>query len=150
MSDCPICQEFMHSSTSHVVFLKCGHAMHEACHQKYARDNYTCPVCQKVGVAIRVGCLTDVCMVQAMYDVTEVYAAMDQYCSTHPVPEPYKGRGACVCCQYCSNSTMPAVIFCNDCEKRSEVDYHFYLKCGHCRGYNTVLISRTLSNDDNS
>ncbi|KAJ3320995.1 hypothetical protein HDV06_004654 [Boothiomyces sp. JEL0866] len=36
-------------------------------------------------------------------------------------------------------------IYCNDCEKKSHAKFHFiYHKCGHCRGYNTKLISTQI------
>ena len=29
-------------------------------------------------------------------------------------------------------------IFCNDCEKKSKIKFHFYPICTECKSYNTV------------
>jgi len=30
-----------------VIFMRCGHPMHQACHNTYVKTNYICPVCNK-------------------------------------------------------------------------------------------------------
>jgi hypothetical protein len=46
-SDCPICGEYMFTSTSTVIFMPCGHCMHQKCQQQYIRTSYQCPTCLK-------------------------------------------------------------------------------------------------------
>ena len=46
-SDCPICGEYMFTSTSTVIFMPCGHCMHHKCHQQHIQTSYQCPTCLK-------------------------------------------------------------------------------------------------------
>jgi C4-type Zn-finger protein len=48
-SNCPVCSEWMHSSTLPCTRLRCGHFMHESCLNDYVRNshNYNCPVCSR-------------------------------------------------------------------------------------------------------
>lgn len=46
-ADCPICMQYLFTSTKPVVFMRCGHTMHSHCFDAYVTENYRCPLCQK-------------------------------------------------------------------------------------------------------
>ena len=47
ISDCPICYDDLHGSTTPIVKLKCGHTMHGQCITELIKSTYKCPVCKK-------------------------------------------------------------------------------------------------------
>ncbi|KAI9321053.1 zinc-ribbon-domain-containing protein [Dichotomocladium elegans] len=110
-SDCPICGEYMFTSTTPATFLRCGHAMHTTCFADYSRMAYQCPICLK-----------------SMADMSAYFDHLDRTLALQPMPAEY--------------SSTSSLIFCNDCEKRSEQQYHFFFrKCCHCSSFNTILLS---------
>ncbi|KAI8893541.1 zinc-ribbon-domain-containing protein [Globomyces pollinis-pini] len=113
-SDCPICGEYMFTSTSTVIFMPCGHCMHHKCHQQHIHTSYQCPTCLK-----------------SLADMTEYFRRIDLALTQHQMPVEYKDTYS--------------HIYCNDCEKRSHAKFHFiYHKCGHCKGYNTKLLTTVV------
>lgn len=46
-AECPVCLEFMFTSTTPVFYMRCGHPMHETCFREYAKTSYQCPYCAK-------------------------------------------------------------------------------------------------------
>ncbi|KAG2599902.1 hypothetical protein PVAP13_5KG488400 [Panicum virgatum] len=46
-TNCPICCDFLFTSSAAVRALPCGHFMHSACFQAYTCSHYTCPICCK-------------------------------------------------------------------------------------------------------
>ncbi|KAF5450906.1 hypothetical protein F2P56_031221 [Juglans regia] len=42
---CPVCSEFMFTSSTSVRILPCGHCIHAACFKEYTRSRSTCPSC---------------------------------------------------------------------------------------------------------
>jgi RING finger/CHY zinc finger protein 1 len=53
------------------------------------------------------------------------WESMDDLVSIQEMPEEYK---------------KSVMIICYDCEKKTEVPFHFFgLKCGECGSYNTAL-----------
>ncbi|XWS68841.1 hypothetical protein CRYUN_Cryun04dG0127500 [Craigia yunnanensis] len=46
-TNCPICCDFLFTSSESVRALPCGHFMHSACFQAYACSHYICPICSK-------------------------------------------------------------------------------------------------------
>ena len=45
MAECPICYECMNTRTTKK--LKCGHAFHKHCIDRWAQEQCTCPYCRK-------------------------------------------------------------------------------------------------------
>lgn len=108
-SNCPICHEFMFTSTKSVVFMNCGHAIHESCQKKLLRSNFQCPICLK-----------------SMVDLSGHYKEIDSYVNNLQIPDEYKDH--------------KTEILCNDCLKKSIVDFKFiYHKCSYCSSYNTSI-----------
>ncbi|KAI9275668.1 zinc-ribbon-domain-containing protein [Phascolomyces articulosus] len=67
---------------------------------------------------------------KSMTDMSDYFTFLDQELAQQTMPAEYK--------HFISH------IFCNDCEKRSETDYHFfYHKCCHCKSYNTTVLKTT-------
>ncbi|RZB91645.1 Zinc finger protein BRUTUS isoform C [Glycine soja] len=46
-TNCPICCDFLFTSSESVRALPCGHFMHSACFQAYTCSHYICPICSK-------------------------------------------------------------------------------------------------------
>lgn len=47
--NCPVCLEFLFTSTKSATVLKCGHTLHAHCQRMMLRKrNYNCPICSKV------------------------------------------------------------------------------------------------------
>ncbi|KAJ1678817.1 hypothetical protein EV182_003296 [Spiromyces aspiralis] len=117
--NCPICGEYLFTSTETVIFMKCGHAIHQQCFYKHAEHSYRCPICNK-----------------SLADMSSYFSQLDRMVASQPMPAEYANRRS--------------EIFCNDCELRSEVKYHFLChKCAHCGSYNTNLL-RTTGDGDGS
>ncbi|KAI9025760.1 zinc-ribbon-domain-containing protein, partial [Phycomyces nitens] len=120
-SDCPICGEYMFTSTAKVIFmashqyiyiydLPCGHCIHKHCYETYLQRAYQCPTCLK-----------------SLCNMKEYFNRLDQELQRQPMPVEYE--------HYLS------YIFCNDCEEKSIAKYHFfYHKCKHCKSYNTTVL----------
>ncbi|KAG0254064.1 hypothetical protein DFQ27_007073 [Actinomortierella ambigua] len=108
--DCPICGEYMFTSTSTVIFMPCGHCIHSKCHDAYIRTSYQCPTCWK-----------------ALADMSEYYAKVDQLMEQQPMPAEYASYYSIVLCNDCEVKTETAFHF-------------LYHKCGQCKGYNTKVL----------
>ena len=109
--DCPICGDYLFTSTHPVMFMLCGHAIHTGCFCKMEmRSSHQCPICQK-----------------SVRDMRWLYERLDEVLAVQQMPEEY--------------ANDRSLILCNDCEKRSETKYHFlYHKCQQCSSYNTKVI----------
>ena len=107
-SDCPICHEYMFTSTMAVVYMDpCGHAIHQHCFDEYVKHSYKCPNCSV-----------------SVINMEREFRILSQEIQEYRLPEPY-------CYWKCK-------VHCNDCRKKSMVDYHILgLCCQHCGSYNT-------------
>lgn len=116
-AECPICREFMFSSTTPAVYMRCGHSMHVTCFLRHARTSYRCPCCAK-----------------SLTDMTHYFERIGALLA------PRSGDAA-------GETRPLALVLCNDCEKKSLVAPHlFYHKCaagGGCASYNTRVL-RTM------
>lgn len=110
-SDCPICGEYLFTSTNTVVFLRCGHSMHYKCNQDYQQtSSYQCPTCFK-----------------SLRDMTDLFERLDAMLAQHQMPPEY--------------ANTISKIYCNDCEEKSDTKFHFlYHKCQKCGSYNTKVL----------
>ena len=106
--NCPICCEFLFDSLEAPQVLRCGHALHRSCLEKYvSHGGYTCPLC----------CVS-ICDMQPVWD------QWSDEIATTPMPPELSG------------TTIR--LFCNDCNEYSTAPYHFLgLKCGGCGSFNT-------------
>ncbi|KAI8328010.1 hypothetical protein BC941DRAFT_464017 [Chlamydoabsidia padenii] len=94
-SNCPLCAEYMFTSTTPVIVMKCGHAMHKSCYQAYLGSSaYQCPICKK-----------------SIREVTAYFQKLRQDLINQPMPKAYQHHRS--------------LVFCNDCEQKSDTPYHF-------------------------
>lgn len=112
-ANCPICTEYLQTSTDPVVFMRCGHTMHTKCLEKHTRTAYTCPLCHK--------CLTD---------MTDYYRELDKKIATEVIQPEYRNRKSHIMCYDCDHKTTV----------RFHLVFH---KCGNhqCGGYNTRVLA---------
>ncbi|TPX56923.1 hypothetical protein PhCBS80983_g04181 [Powellomyces hirtus] len=109
--DCPICGEYMFTSTSTVIFMPCGHCIHYSCHQTYIQTSYQCPTCFK-----------------SLSDMTDYFARIDTMLQHHTMPHEYAHMTSKLYCNDCEQrSTAPY--------------HFLYHACGECKGYNTKVLS---------
>ncbi|KAJ3136922.1 hypothetical protein HDU90_002488 [Geranomyces variabilis] len=108
--DCPICGEYMFTSTSTVIFMPCGHCIHYTCHQTYIQTSYQCPTCFK-----------------SLSDMTDYFARIDTMLAQHTMPAEYANMTSHLYCNDCEQRS----------DARYHFLYH---KCAHCKGYNTRVL----------
>ncbi|GMQ11342.1 hypothetical protein CsSME_00054002 [Camellia sinensis var. sinensis] len=109
-TNCPICCEFLFTSSATVRGLPCGHYMHSACFQAYACRNYICPICSK-----------------SMGDMAVYFGMLDALLATEELPEEYRDRLQDILCNDCER-------------KGTARFHWLYHKCGLCGSYNTRVI----------
>ncbi|KAK9063723.1 hypothetical protein SSX86_017595 [Deinandra increscens subsp. villosa] len=109
-TDCPICCDFLFSSSPVVRALPCGHFMHSACFQAYACTHYICPICSK-----------------SMGDMSVYFGMLDALMASEVLPEDYRNRRHDILCNDCD-------------KKGSAPFHWLYHKCGSCGSYNTRVI----------
>eukprot|EP00899_Mesostigma_viride_P010207 jgi/Mesvir1/19188/Mv11510-RA.1 len=108
-SNCPLCHDYLFTSTAPVKSLPCGHLMHSACFQMYTRERYTCPICTK-----------------SLGDMTMYFGMLDALLDAEKLPEEYANRTQEILCNDCAKpSTCPF--------------HFVYHKCCHCGSYNTKV-----------
>ncbi|KAJ3411385.1 hypothetical protein HDV05_002310 [Chytridiales sp. JEL 0842] len=109
-SDCPICGEYMFTSTTTVIFMPCGHCIHYKCHQEYIQTSYQCPTCFK-----------------SLANMTEYFKRIDAMLAQHQMPPEYANTQSFIYCNDCEKK----------CYAKFHFLYH---KCTGCQGYNTKVL----------
>ncbi|KAH7853078.1 hypothetical protein Vadar_033009 [Vaccinium darrowii] len=117
-TNCPICCEFLFTSSATVRSLPCGHFMHSTCFQAYACRNYVCPICSK-----------------SMGDMAVYFGMLDALLATEELPEEYRDRVQDMLCNDCEH-------------KGTARFHWLYHKCGSCGSYNTRVIKGESMNTD--
>eukprot|EP00918_Siedleckia_nematoides_P022111 GHVU01047581.1.p1 GENE.GHVU01047581.1~~GHVU01047581.1.p1 ORF type:complete len:260 (-),score=36.23 GHVU01047581.1:167-946(-) len=112
-NSCPVCLEDLFASTSTVVMLKCGHAIHAACQDNMRRSAgfqaIRCPLCFK-----------------SFEFKDSPWPAMDREIAETEMPAKYR---------------KVVEVCCNDCHAPSITNFHFVgLRCMLCGSYNTAEI----------
>jgi len=118
--DCPICGEFMFNSIKTVVFMACGHPVHQSCYHEHLKHSTfsRCPTCSKT-----------------IGNSEHAFRLLDNEIRRQIMPAPY--------------NMWKTVISCNDCSGRSCVPHHFLgHKCETCGSYNTTQI-KLIKPEDN-
>eukprot|EP00124_Ichthyophonus_hoferi_P002754 Ihof_evm1s202 gene=Ihof_evmTU1s202 len=93
-SNCPICSEFMFTSTSTVIFMKCGHCIHHECYNRHIKNSYQCPVCLK-----------------SLGNMDEYFHRIDIFMEDQIMPEEYKDSKAQISCNDCEQRSETAFNF---------------------------------------
>ncbi|KAK7407514.1 hypothetical protein VNO78_09467 [Psophocarpus tetragonolobus] len=109
-TNCPICCDFLFTSSASVRALPCGHFMHSACFQAYTCSHYICPICSK-----------------SMGDMSVYFGMLDALLVTEELPEDYRNQCQDILCNDCH-------------EKGTAPFHWLYHKCGFCGSYNTRVI----------
>lgn len=105
--NCPVCNEYLFTSVNKVVFMKCGHLIHQSCYDELTKHSYKCPVCKKTVV-----------------NMDTQFRILDQEISQLPLPAPYSNWRCIINCNDCKGkSNVPYHIL--------------GLKCKYCKSYNT-------------
>ncbi|KAF9357983.1 hypothetical protein BGX26_002716 [Mortierella sp. AD094] len=108
--DCPICGEYMFTSTTTVIFMPCGHSIHAKCHEEYVKTSYQCPTCWK-----------------ALADMSRYYQKIDSILAEQTMPPEYANIFSTVLCNDCEVKSQVPYHF-------------LYHKCDKCKGYNTKVL----------
>ncbi|KAJ3362187.1 hypothetical protein HDU91_003544 [Kappamyces sp. JEL0680] len=116
-SDCPICGEYMFTSTTTVIFMPCGHCIHYKCHQEYIQTSYQCPTCSK-----------------SLANMSEYFRRIDAMLAEHSMPPEYQNSYSNIYCNDCEKKSTAKYHF-------------LYHKCNFCNGYNSKVISTFESAD---
>lgn len=105
--NCPVCNEYLFTSVNKVVFMKCGHLIHQMCYDELSKHSYKCPVCKKTVV-----------------NVETQFRILDQEIRQLPLPAPYNHWRCIVSCNDCKG-------------KSNVLYHVLGLKCKYCKSYNT-------------
>ncbi|KAJ1556932.1 hypothetical protein HK405_001373, partial [Cladochytrium tenue] len=84
-SDCPICGEYMFTSTTTVIFM---------CHQEYIQTSYQCPTCFK-----------------SLVNMTEYFRQLDAMLAQQSMPPDYKHHQSYVYCNDCEKKSYAPFHF---------------------------------------
>ncbi|XP_065860744.1 zinc finger protein BRUTUS isoform X2 [Euphorbia lathyris] len=109
-TNCPICCDFLFTSSATVRALPCGHYMHSACFQAYTCSHYTCPICSK-----------------SLGDMAVYFGMLDALLAAEELPEEYRERCQDILCNDCDR-------------KGTARFHWLYHRCGFCGSYNTRVI----------
>lgn len=105
--NCPICNEYLFTSVNKVVFMKCGHLIHQSCYDEMIKHSYKCPICKKTVV-----------------NTETQFRILDQEIRQLPLPPPYNMWRCIVNCNDCKGKSNCAY-------------HVLGLKCKYCHSYNT-------------
>lgn len=117
-TNCPICCDFLFTSSAMVRALPCGHYMHSACFQAYTCSHYTCPICSK-----------------SLGDMAVYFGMLDALLTAEELPEEYRDQCQEILCNDCER------------KGRSRFHW-LYHKCGFCGSYNTKVIKSEMTNSN--
>lgn len=108
--DCPICGEYMFTSSQPVTFMRCGHSIHDTCFMEWCNTSYKCPICSK-----------------SIANMESQFRRLDRHIEEQPMPEEYGNNRAYVFCNDCNSRSV--VKF-----------HWLGLKCAVCDSYNTAQL----------
>ncbi|QSS54363.1 CHY zinc finger domain-containing protein [Histoplasma capsulatum var. duboisii H88] len=117
--DCPICGDYMFTSPETVIFMKCGHSIHQKCFSQYSTTSYRCPICSKT-----------------IANMEAHFRSLDRTINDQPMPPDFMDTRALISCNDCSAKS--AVQY-----------HWLGLKCEICYSYNTTQIQLLTANDNN-
>ncbi|XP_031400784.1 zinc finger protein BRUTUS-like isoform X2 [Punica granatum] len=117
-TNCPICCDFLFTSSATVRALPCGHFMHSACFQAYTCSHYICPICSK-----------------SLGDMAVYFGMLDALLASEVLPQEYRNRCQDILCNDCD-------------KKGTSPFHWLYHKCGYCGSYNTRVIKVDAANSN--
>ncbi|PLB34585.1 RING finger and CHY zinc finger domain-containing protein [Aspergillus candidus] len=108
--DCPICGDYMFTSPETVVFMRCGHSIHQKCLSEHSKSSYRCPICSKT-----------------ITNMESTFRNLDRTIESQPMPAEFKDTSAIIYCNDCSAKSVVKY-------------HWLGLKCDMCESYNTAQI----------
>ncbi|KMK61219.1 CHY and RING finger domain-containing protein [Aspergillus fumigatus Z5] len=108
--DCPICGDYMFTSPETVVFMRCGHSIHQKCLSEYSKSSYRCPICSKT-----------------IANMESTFRNLDRTIQSQPMPAEFKDTSALIHCNDCGAKSVVRY-------------HWLGLKCDMCESYNTAQI----------
>lgn len=109
--DCPICGEYMFTSLQPVVFMICGHSIHQACYYEHMKTSYKCPICSK-----------------STLNMETQFRNLDRAIEAQPMPPQFQDTKATISCNDCHAKSVVKY-------------HWLGLKCAICDSYNTAQLS---------
>ncbi|KAE8136156.1 hypothetical protein BDV38DRAFT_294024 [Aspergillus pseudotamarii] len=82
--DCPICGDYMFTSPETVVFMRCGHSIHQKCLSEYSKNSYRCPICSKT-----------------ITNMESTFRNLDRTIQSQPMPAEFNDTKALIYCNDC-------------------------------------------------
>jgi hypothetical protein len=116
-SSCPICGENLFNTTTAVLFMPCGHAIHFLCHHEHTRNSYQCPICLK-----------------SLSNMSHFFSRIDEMMESQQMPEEYTRVKSQILCNDCEKKSVAKFHF-------------VYHRCDHCSSYNTKLLRTFSSDE---
>ncbi|KAI9738489.1 MAG: hypothetical protein M1818_005386 [Claussenomyces sp. TS43310] len=108
--DCPICGEYLFNSPQTVVFMKCGHTIHQICYKDLMKTSYKCPICS-----------------QSVVNMETQFRNLDRAIESQPMPPQFQDTQAMISCNDCYAKSLVKY-------------HWLGLKCAVCDSYNTAQL----------
>jgi uncharacterized CHY-type Zn-finger protein len=108
--DCPICGEYLFTSSLPVSFMQCGHSIHSSCFKDLCNTTYKCPICSK-----------------SIANMESQFRRLDRSIEEQPMPPDYADKKAYIFCNDCNSRCVAAY-------------HWLGTKCVLCDSYNTVQL----------
>ncbi|AYV83817.1 MAG: CHY zinc finger family protein [Hyperionvirus sp.] len=108
--NCPVCLEYLYTSTIPSHSFACGHPMHVTCLQEYLKQSYKCPTCRK-----------------SLFPIDSTF--LEQEILATPMPDEYKDKKVNIICNDCGSKSQTSFhIFGHKCQKcnsfnTDQIDY---------------------------
>lgn len=118
--DCPICGDYLFTSTETVVFMRCGHSIHQSCFREHTRSSYKCPTCSR-----------------SVISMEAQFRLLDAEIQHEILPSPYDSWRSVIVCNDCQARSQVPFHFLG-------------LKCTTCKSYNTVQLKLIKPEEENS
>ncbi|KAL4946198.1 hypothetical protein BDV06DRAFT_151947 [Aspergillus oleicola] len=116
--DCPICGDYMFTSPETVVFMRCGHSIHQRCLSEYSKSSYRCPICSKT-----------------ITNMEATFRNLDRTIQSQPMPANFKDTKAIITCNDCGTKSVVKY-------------HWLGLRCDMCESYNTTQLSVLQGGDE--
>ena len=157
--DCSICNSPLAENGMPIMKLKCSHYMHSPCYREFKKNKHAkCPICKK-----SIGDMTNEWQrIKNNINLFEIIEGMfplrhgiivnstsglfklndrimiDNIIYWDGILVESEDSSLVVMSELEMDKKPMVEIFCNDCEKKSITNMHFYgLECKHCNGFNT-------------
>lgn len=82
--DCPICGDYMFTSPETVIFMRCGHSIHQKCFTEHSKSSYRCPICSK-----------------SVTNMEATFRGLDRAIEAQPMPADFEDTKALIYCNDC-------------------------------------------------